>query len=753
MTFLITSYLICSAMTSYAAVAPPRGSAEQKQADGDDSLDNSPDEGAEIIVTAPRSPGRVVTPHEPILVLDKKTIRILGVASLEKLLERVGPAAQGPGGSAPVLLLNGRRIGSEGEIDSLPPEAIEQMEILPEPVAAQFGYPPTSRVVNIITARHFTSLEGNSSTAQPTIGRGTEIEVSGSGTLLRRDLRSFVSARWQDKAGIAAERPSPAVATSGALQGGFGEVLRPAESMLRFEGSLAGPIGKDLNASLAINLQQDDQTSYASGIDSPLFGEAEPAHDTTPRLRLHARTTALQATGMFQWFLDRWSWNTTLSARKANFRQTFASPAEVNSAPSRSTSTAGEIAVSATGPIMLLSGGWAYATATLKAGRETATSTEDSGSSNRKVQRGTAAFKLALSVPVTSPDNLGIMFDASAEASSVSGQGRLTSWTAGLSASPITGLHLSANHARRSSAPTLDQAAGAVSVVPGTPYFDRVAGRDVLVDLISGGNSALQAEQEETLDLGFELQPFAQQQLRFGAVYSNIAIKHNIAIVGASDLALEAAFPALFKRDAAGKLISVSSIPVNLRSRRQQAIKWSLSYSGDLRTANFSEEPPGTAARAPLFALVDLDGTIRLRDRITLVPGLPPLDLLDGAVFDSTRGQSRLEISALVSLNSLHWGADVSGRWQASTRLASDNPDSDLAFGSLLTFRLSTFYNLEALGSEVWMRALRLELAADNIFGAKQQVRDRNGRTPESLTPARLDPRGPTLTISLRKLF
>ena len=43
-------------------------------------------------------------------------------------------------------LLNGQRTSGYQDIGSLPPEAIDKVEVLPEPAALKFGYPPSRRI-------------------------------------------------------------------------------------------------------------------------------------------------------------------------------------------------------------------------------------------------------------------------------------------------------------------------------------------------------------------------------------------------------------------------------------------------------------------------------------------------------------------------------------------------------------------------------------------------------------------------------
>ncbi len=48
---------------------------------------------------------------------------------------------------------------------------------------------------------------------------------------------------------------------------------------------------------------------------------------------------------------------------------------------------------------------------------------------------------------------------------------------------------------------------------------------------------------------------------------------------------------------------------------------------------------------------------------------------------------------------------------------------------------------------------MRVSLSIDNLFDARQQVRDRLGTTPLSYQPGYLDPLGRSVRLSVRKLF
>jgi hypothetical protein len=122
-----------------------------------DAVAKGEDSAAEIrVVGDRRSIARNVV---PLASLDESAIAATGATNMSELLRALRPVAQSADGSDPIMLLNGQRMSGYQEIGTLPPEAIEKVEVLPEPAALKFGYPPTRRVMNFITKRRFQQVE------------------------------------------------------------------------------------------------------------------------------------------------------------------------------------------------------------------------------------------------------------------------------------------------------------------------------------------------------------------------------------------------------------------------------------------------------------------------------------------------------------------------------------------------------------------------------------------------------------------
>jgi len=125
------------ALAVSAHAAPPT----QPSGPGGKGSATAGSEVAPLVVTAQRKipysqqPGAVVGDIEPEEQLDPSDIQSYGVSTVTELLNELAPQTRSDRGrsqTAPVLLLNGRRISSLNEIQNIPTEAILRVDILPE---------------------------------------------------------------------------------------------------------------------------------------------------------------------------------------------------------------------------------------------------------------------------------------------------------------------------------------------------------------------------------------------------------------------------------------------------------------------------------------------------------------------------------------------------------------------------------------------------------------------------------------------
>ena len=414
-----------------------------------------------------------------------------------------------------------------------------------------------------------------------------------------------------------------------------------------------------------------------------------------------------------------------------------------------------------------------------------------------------------------------LSLNANVQVEQLSDFGSLVTTGYGVHWSPMPELRLIASVTDDRNAPSANQLGDPVTSTPNVRVFDYVRGETVDVTYIGGGNPLLRADDRHVLKLGLTLRPLSDTDLTLRADFVSSTIRNQIAGFPGATAAIETAFPGRFVRDTSGRLVSIDNRPVNFDRAERQQLRWGVNFSMPLASSlekrlrerraermrqreeaekNGTPLPPEAGARrqraqgdgqprqqggffggqrgpgggggrgfggrrgGPNGALAgrvqfSLYHTWHLKDQVTIRPGLPVLDLLDGSATGSRGGQPEHEIEARAGVSKDGFGARLSANWQSGTQVATGVLGSGdrLDFSSLATLDLRLFADLgQQLGlvrKHRWLRGTRATLSVDNLFDARQRVTDEAGAVPLSYQPDLLDPTGRTLRLSIRKLF
>ncbi len=175
----------------------------------------------EVVVTGERIRGSAIGTVPPVATLDADALHALGVSTVKEMLQRLKGLTASGGGGEPVPLLNGRRISGWQELYDIPFEAIERTEILPEEEASRFGYPPTVRVMNFITRKHFRAASTLQLVGTTTEGGGGTDYTELAATQIEGDRRTAVKMSYfrQDRVWQGSRDISPDPVTRFALPG------------------------------------------------------------------------------------------------------------------------------------------------------------------------------------------------------------------------------------------------------------------------------------------------------------------------------------------------------------------------------------------------------------------------------------------------------------------------------------------------------------------------------------------------------
>jgi hypothetical protein len=571
-----------------APSTPSAAPAAPTAAPADDTGDEE-----EIVVTGQRARGSVVGDIPPENILDARDVRATGATSITELLDALAPqigSAQGRGGEAPVLLLNGQRISSFREMRDIPTEAIQRVEILPEEVALKYGYRADQKVVNIVLRQRFRSTTAQVAGGIATDGGYATGNADLTRFLVQRNGRTTLNLHASGNS-LLTESERNILLTQAPTAGTTDQELA-ARSLVGSNRDLRGSatfnrtVFGNVSGTLNTELEHSEGRSLI-GLNPSLL---EPLARTTAADSAHAGVVLNGTTK------SQWRWTVTGNADlDGSVTHSDLDDAAFPTERTHSTTASGDLKATANGKLFKLPAGDATTTLTLGGSTVHLDSSRSrlGASSSNSLSRtlGEAAFNLDLPVSRRNRDfsALGnLTLNANAEVDQLSDFGTLTTIGAGANFSPLDRLNFIASWTREEGPPTIDQLGDPVLDTPGSRIFDFTTGQTVLIDAITGGNPNLKSDLRHVVKLSTNWQPFAKTDLRLRADYVHQTTERPISNITVTQ-AIESAFPGRFVRDASGQLVSVDLRPVNFDSARRDALRVGFDFSKPLKSRRPSQ--------------------------------------------------------------------------------------------------------------------------------------------------------------------
>lgn len=588
--------------------------------------------GDEIVVTGRTTmPGTVETPYAPIQTFDEDDIAAYGASSIEELIDAISPqtgSGRGRASGHPIMLVNGKRITGWREMRDIPPEAIKRMEILPEEVALQFGYPADKRVVNLILKDSFAAVTGAGEYNRPTRGGYDNYELEtgifkiagprrynlsaklSETSMLTEDERDIV--RPESEMPTVASDPDPRRYRS----------LGDRESELELNGTMTQGIGEGgLDGQLTANLAYTRNVATSlSGLDTVVL--TSPEGDSAIRtlddpLQTRVSTDTFESGLGYSTQLGTWQLSVTgdgsytdTETRSDRNRDTTAlqdaalageldiagalpdvgaylGGGGVDIARNRALSVS-SLATLSGRPLTLPAGD---ASLTVKAGYDYShTSSDDTASDlgTIRLTRGDVSGGVNLALPITSRneyflDAIGdLTLNLGGGLNHLSDFGTLTNWTAGLSWSPVESLTLQATYLVEEAAPTLAQLGAPEVTKYNVSVYDFVNSTTALVTATTGGNPDLRKEKRRDWKLSANWKLPVLDRSNLVVEYFHNRSNDVSESFPTLTTAVEDAFPDRVTRDAYGNLIAIDRRPVTFDEVISSSIRWGFNFGGRL---------------------------------------------------------------------------------------------------------------------------------------------------------------------------
>jgi hypothetical protein len=587
-----------------------------------------------VVTTGARPRGSVNSDIPPDVTLTAEQIQAYGASNIAELLTYLEPLTRSSRGRAdgqPVFLVNGRRISGFREIQGVPPEAIERVDILPEEVALEYGYAADQRVVNFVLKADFRSTTTEVTGRMPTQGGRTTTEIKGNVLNISGPIRWSVDAEH--------ERSSPLYESERNIDRDAGAT--PFDDVDAFRtllgqserSTVRGTYKRDLNnttqATVSGSLEDRSSLSFNGlpgviltvPIGNPFSTTATRVSRVLNAFPLNRETDSL--TGglgvVVDGFLgEDWRWTLsgnydrietdTLSGRGFDIVGPFqtrldaldptANPFGLLSANDfvrLSDDTANSVSqvlsteLVLTGDVFELPAGGI--SSTFRVGADTrsldSTSVRSGLTTERSQSRDRLNSQASFSIPIASRrrevlsgvGDLSANFNAGYE--ELSDFGGLTTLGFGVNWSPIQPLSLNVSYTDENGAPTISQLNDPTISTPNVPVFDFRAGTNgetVLVTRIDGGNQNLNADNRQVWKAGFNLKPWSETDFRVSSTWTYSLTEDAIAAFPTLTPELEAALPGRFTR-VGGTLVSFDARPLNFERFERQDIRTGFNYS------------------------------------------------------------------------------------------------------------------------------------------------------------------------------
>ncbi len=702
---------------------------------------SEPADGNNDIVVIGRRRPRPLDTAVPTREVSEQQISTYGALSVGELIRRL---QEEQGGRPFSIIVNGRRVSSIADINELPAEALNSLQVYAPTEGSKFGFNPTNRLLNVTLKQRFRSLSIDVAGEGSTDGGGRSIRDTPRGVDIAGDNRR--NGQFGVRVGqglLAGQRPR----LPGDPPGDGGRSLLPRSRTIDATLGTSRPLGAgslDVSLSGTVSRTSLQRTGAIRQSDDNRSAGVSAGYN-------------LYAGGMFGFV------SLNLNTGNSGARITGLCGATNRTCILQNLDTGtlnGTVSGLMTGKIATLSAGdLGFDISLQRNGSRTQIRDRLNGGGAAHSTYAATSGRVGLTLPLVPPRSalgfLGkVQIAPALTYDAIDGLNGTFGTNLGVNWAPSSAWQIDASFGSRASLLSNEQLNAPARTIVGVTVYDYRALALVPVEQIVGG-AALARQSSRDLRVNASYNGMIGRT-RFNANvdYSDTTTRRPAFSITEPSRFFESVFPDRFVRDAAGTLIRVDTRPFNAVRRSSAMLSGTINLSG-----NVGGTTAGALPASGLSWSASLGSRLQLRQILLLAPGIPAIDTFETPLSLSTNPTGRQQWNASLRVNASRWGGGLSGNLDSGLRsTVFGDPSSGVHVASLIRTNANVFFALsksKAPGtaferSTAMPSVVRLELEVRNMFNARPRIETFDAGTAVRLNPWLLDPLGRVVLLSLR---
>ncbi|ART93567.1 hypothetical protein FBY50_1096 [Zymomonas mobilis] len=709
-----------------------------------------------IIVNARKNPKKDVIDQ-----FSKQNISHFGAMTIGEVITRL---EHRNGGKPFSIIVNGKRLANITDLQEVPPEALEKIEILDKSNSSKNGFDTKNNTLNLILKKKFLSfvLEGGSNF--PTESKGNSHSISFRYTKIKDENRFNTAISLQESSSIKGNDRRYLFNNPNNENLNFYRNLLPSSRSLTITPGWSLPLRStniNLYGLLSSTISREISQFSSENITDKIHSFTK-IHEIPNITHTQSYQFGISATGTIKkinWMADlkgsiskNYSYNST--SRKEIF--SYLSDEELKNLPkkfiqtitSTNNSNLGFFLTTNISLFDIPAGGITANTRTGFDAQHLTARTKSEKFYHTTDTKLHSQLHAGLDIPLISSD---IPFIGRLGSISLSLNGnyekldskRAPSHDLTLEWYPYDGVSLNLTKSVTQSLPTLDRNNNPVVINHGMFMVDPMTGQYALVTSISGGNPDFKktSQKDTTVQINYN-KNIGHINFSFSTQYTKSILENPIIFSCYPNIQFEHVFPNRFIRNKFGQLIAIDTRAFNALNEQTSTLNTNIHLFGHLDLKTPQDEFDWDLSISHQWAI---------KDRLQPTQDTKYINLLKKPL-DGSAGTTPHQLNIETIFSYKNFNLQISAKWHSGIYvqdITSTTPYSTHYSGFWIT-NSELSYTIKEKSSDK-NKPIKIWLSLENLLNKRQSIKDSKGITPLAYQPAFLDPIGRTIKIRISR--